>query len=57
MKWILVLFWSLNGQPVVNHIGFESQQICEERLSAVHKVFEMMDHPDWVGVCQLANPE
>ena len=57
MKWILVLFWSLNGQPVVNRIGFESQQICEERLSAMHKVFEMMDHSDRVGVCQLANPE
>jgi hypothetical protein len=56
MKWILVLYWSLNGQPVINHIGFDSHEICEQRLSAMHKVFEMMDHPGWVGVCQIANP-
>jgi hypothetical protein len=56
MKWILVLFWSLNGQPVINHVGFESRDICEQRLLAMHKVFEMMDRPDWVGVCQIANP-
>ena len=55
MKWILVLFWSLNGQPVINHIGFESREICEQRLLSMHKVFEMMEHPDWVGACQPAN--
>jgi len=56
MKWILVLFWSLNGENVINHIGFESQPACEQRLVAMQKVFEMMDHRDWVGVCQVANP-
>jgi hypothetical protein len=56
MKWILVLFWAANGQPVINHIGFESQEICEQRLSAMHKVFEMMDESAWAGVCQIANP-
>lgn len=56
MKWILVLFWSLNGENVINHIGFESQQVCEQRLVAMQKVFEMMDNRNWVGVCQVANP-
>jgi hypothetical protein len=56
MKWILVLFWSFNGQSVINHIGFESLEVCEQRLVAMHKVFEMMEHSNWVGVCQQANP-
>jgi hypothetical protein len=23
---------------------------------AMHEVFEVMDHSDWVGACQPANP-
>ncbi len=52
MKWILVLYWTLNGQPVLNHMVFEARAPCEERIAAMRKVFESLDHPDWMAVCQ-----
>jgi hypothetical protein len=53
MKWILVLYWSLNGQPVLNHEVFASKAPCEERIAALRKVFDYMQHEQWTAQCQL----
>lgn len=53
MNWILILFWSLHGEPVLNHEVFEAQAPCEERIAALRKVFEYLDHSDWFATCQI----
>jgi hypothetical protein len=52
MVWILVLYWTLNGEVVSNHEMFTNKAACEERIDAMRTVFEMMDHPDWAASCQ-----
>jgi hypothetical protein len=55
MVWILVLYWTLNGEVVLNHEIFTNQVACEARIEAMRSVFEMMDHPDWSASCQDGN--
>ena len=52
MKWILILYWSLNGQIVLNHAVFDGRSACEERIAAMRGVFDYMHHDDWSAVCQ-----
>jgi hypothetical protein len=52
MKWILVLYWSLHGQVVLNHAVFEAREPCEARIEAMRKVFEYLDHDEWQAKCQ-----
>ena len=52
MKWILVLYWSLNGEIVLNHAVFEAREPCEARIEAMRKVFESLDHEEWQAKCQ-----
>jgi hypothetical protein len=52
MKWILVLYWSLNGQPVLNHEVFAAKAACEARLLALRDVFEYLHHEQWTAQCQ-----
>ena len=56
MRWILILYWSLHGQIVLNHSVFEARPACEERIAALRGVFEYMDHDDWSAVCQPEKP-
>ena len=52
MKWILIQYWSLNGQTVLDHSVFEGRAACEERIAALRGVFENLGHDDWSAVCQ-----
>jgi hypothetical protein len=55
MVWILVLYWTLNGEVVLNHEVFTDKLACDARIEAMRSVFEMMDHPDWAASCQSGN--
>jgi hypothetical protein len=52
MAWVLVLYWSLNGEIVLNHEVFTNKAACEARVEAMRRVFEVMDHGDWAARCQ-----
>lgn len=52
MSWILVLYWTLNGEVVLNHEFFTNKADCEARIEAMRGAFEMMDHTDWAARCQ-----
>lgn len=52
MPWILILYWTLNGEIVLNHEAFTNKTACEARVDAMRQVFEMMDHTDWAVRCQ-----
>jgi hypothetical protein len=52
MKWILVLYWSLNGQQVLNHEVFAGRAPCEERIEALRKAFDYLGHEQWAAQCQ-----
>jgi hypothetical protein len=56
MKWVLVLYWSLNGQTVLNHEVFEARAPCEARVEALRKVFDYLGHDQWLAVCQPEKP-
>jgi hypothetical protein len=56
MRWILVLYWSLNGQVVLNHTVFEARAPCEARIVSLGKVFDYLDHDQWHAICQLEAP-
>jgi hypothetical protein len=52
MAWVLVLYWSLNGEIVLNHEVFTNKAACEAKVEAMRRVFEVMDHSDWAARCQ-----
>ena len=52
MKWILILYWSLNGQDVLTHEVFLTHAPCEERIVALKKVFDYLGHTQWQAQCQ-----
>ena len=49
MAWIPVLYWTFNGEIVLNHESFTNKAACEARIEAMRQVFEMMDHLDWAA--------
>ncbi len=52
MKWILVLFWSLHGEPVLNHEVFAAGAPCEARIEALRMMFDYLGHEEWTAQCQ-----
>jgi hypothetical protein len=54
VPWILLLYWTLNGEVVLNHEIFTNKAACESRVDAMRQVFEQMDHPDWAARCQAS---
>ena len=54
MKWMLVPYWTLNGQPVLTHTVFDGNAACENPIEALTKMIEYLGHDHGMAQCQQA---
>ena len=52
MRWILMLYWVNNGEPILTHLVFSSGDQCQKRIQTMQKVFKVMNNDQYLMQCQ-----
>jgi hypothetical protein len=55
---VLLLSWmpaTGADKPIMNHMVYADRETCERNIEAMKKVFEMMQNPTAVMICQPLN--